>query len=181
MFTSLSSFDSLFVSVQLKWCEEVDLSHKTLVRQSCQLGVDSVTRILCETVAAYQDAHDKYRNLLDRLIDSLEFSRTAEGVQQELLDCKLIMMRAEMEEMKGRIMELECFLGSIQRLSDSMAETAFLGNAEYHSVAMSERLDSALREVRVFYYCNLLFEELRMRLIESLSYSIDQMCQGRNG
>lgn len=38
---------------------------------------------------------------------------------------------------------------SVQRLSEATAETSFLGGAEYHSVAMSERLDSVMREVRI--------------------------------
>jgi hypothetical protein len=43
-------------------------------------------------------------------------------------------------------------MASIQRLSEASAEVAFLGGAEYHSVAMSERMESALREVCCHFY-----------------------------
>jgi hypothetical protein len=42
-------------------------------------------------------------------------------------------------------------MGSVQRLADAMSETAYLGHAEYHSVAMSERVQSVIREVCFFF------------------------------
>jgi hypothetical protein len=38
---------------------------------------------------------------------------------------------------------------SIQKLADAAAETAFLGHAEYASVAMSERMYSVAVEVTI--------------------------------
>jgi len=133
----------------VEWCEPADLSHGVLVRQACQITIDSVTRIMCETISAYQDYHDKYRGLLDALIRSLENSRNADGTQLELLDCQLIMMRADIDSMKNKIVELECFMASVQRLADAAAETAYLGHAEYHSIAMSERVISVQNEMKL--------------------------------
>lgn len=44
------------------------------------------------------------RCLLDSLINALESSRITEGVQLELLDCRIIMLRAEVDNMKGKIL-----------------------------------------------------------------------------
>lgn len=47
--------------------------------------------------------------LLDELIEALEDSRRSEGVQLDLLDCRIIMMRAEVESMKGSILVMFSF------------------------------------------------------------------------
>lgn len=71
-------------------------------------------------------------------------------------------------------------MSSIQRLSEATAETAFLGHAEYHSMAMSERLDSAMREVSIIIYHLFSLVSTPLQLFISIR-NTDEVYQGRIG
>ena len=47
------------------------------------------------------------------------------------------------------LQELECYLDSVSRLAHASAESAFLANAEYASIALMERLNSVMTKVRI--------------------------------
>ncbi|ODN05719.1 hypothetical protein Ocin01_00931 [Orchesella cincta] len=133
---------------QIDWVIESDLSHCHLIRQASQFNVDSVTRILTEAASAYEDYHMEYRRLIKIMMDALEDSRKACGADLEVIDCKLMLIRSKLDEMKNKIMELDMFMGSLEKLGMASAETAFMAHAEYASVAMAERLQSMGYEVK---------------------------------
>lgn len=125
-----------------------DLTHCFLIKQASQVTVDSVTRIITETATAYEDYHCEYRRVMEMMMDSLEESRTACGQDLEVLECKMVLARSKVDDMKKRIQELDIFLASVEKLGNSAAETAFMANAEYASLAMLERLHSLGLEVK---------------------------------
>jgi len=132
---------------QIRW-EPAELSHEYLMKQACVVTVDSVTRILTETVSTIEDYHSQYREFLNLLMDIMNESRQACESNQELFTCKMIVIRSRMEELRKRIVEIECYLTSVERLALVTAEVAFLGRAEYCSIALSERLQSTLQEAQ---------------------------------
>lgn len=84
---------------------------------------------------------------IDKMMDFMEASRNACGSELEVLECKIVLIRAKVDEMKRKIADLDMFLGSLEKLGNAAAETAFMANAEYASVAMSERQHSLCTEV----------------------------------
>lgn len=81
------------------------------------------------------------------MIDCLEDTRTACGTDLEVLECRIVIVRARLDEMKKQIADLEVFLGGVEKLMNASAETAFLANAEYASIALSERFQSLCIEL----------------------------------
>jgi len=128
--------------------EKEDLTHSFLLRQANILTIDSITRVLSETMSAIEDYHAQYRRLIEMLMDLMEDSRCATDTRAELINCKQIVVRSSIEDMKKSILELESYLESVSRLAHASAETAFLANAEYASVALMERLNSIVCQVK---------------------------------
>jgi uncharacterized protein YlzI (FlbEa/FlbD family) len=99
-------------------------------------------------MSAIEDYHAQYRRLIEMLMELMEESRCATDTRAELINCKQIVVRSSIEDMKKSIIELEYYLDCVTRLANASAETAFLASAEYASVALMERLNSALCQVK---------------------------------
>jgi len=145
---AIAKSNSEYTPLVADWLEPKDMSNGALIKQACILTVDSVTRILSQVVIAVEDYHGQYRALLGVMIEMLEECRSCSAGQIELLECKLVVVRSKLDEMKKNISTLEAYMVTVEKLASAAAETAFLGNAEYQSYAMMERLDSAMTYIK---------------------------------
>lgn len=79
------------------------MTHPFLLRQASTVIVDTVTRLLTETVSAFDDYHQQYRHLMELLIGLLDESRVAKEGSQDLINCKMIVLRSQMEDVKRNL------------------------------------------------------------------------------
>lgn len=126
------------------------LSHDFLLKQASISAVDSTSRVLTHLTAAILDAHEQYRQSLNKMCALMKIYETELGLcsGEDPMWLELIAIREETNRCKAALLALESRMQSICNLLEAVAQAAFVNGAEYAGICANERLLSAERQLK---------------------------------
>jgi len=127
------------------------LTHEFLIKQASSVSTNAASQLLMTTANAIVSVGENYRVALLAYIAILEEIQTVgsgAGNAQELSDLA-IERRADVNDYKLQLTELEGMFEYVEKLVNSTAEVAFLAGSEFLSSSLTEKLHSTKSELSV--------------------------------
>ncbi|CAL1547722.1 unnamed protein product [Lymnaea stagnalis] len=130
--------------------DDPKLSSSQCLKNAVGLAVDATSAVLSQIVYQLIDSEQQYVELVDVLITLLEYQLKVLGheAEEQRMGDLILEARHEITEVHKRKQDLSLIFSSAEKLADATAEVAYASGSEYASVSSSERLHSALLEVK---------------------------------
>ncbi|XP_059154416.1 uncharacterized protein LOC131939899 [Physella acuta] len=146
------------------------------LKNAVGMAVDGTSAVLSQTVYQIIDVEKEYSELMDALIALLEYQLTILGhpAEEERIADIILEARHEINEVQKKRQDLAILFSSAEKLADATAEVAFASGADYASISASERLNSALLEVKRYQQKS---EEMEKKLHQTQARAVHVMAK----